>query len=108
MNFTDLATQFERAESGSDSFKSLYQSSFDLMKVDPANAAGYFVVGIAAQAYVRKYEDQGVEPETADRAKALMEGLNALVTEALSRPEAERLGLFSEAAMTYEHEIHLF
>src|SRR5699024_3066226 len=67
VTFADIATQFSQSQSGSDSFKQLHESAFELMKRDPDNAGLYFVVGIAAQTYVIKHEDQAVAPEFADR-----------------------------------------
>ncbi|VTU42681.1 hypothetical protein [Variovorax sp. RA8] len=105
MDFKDIAQRFERAESGTDAFKAFYKEAFQLMKTDPENASLYFVVGIAAQSYVRTYEDQGVAAEFADRAKATLVGFNAKLIEALASEPAMRLKLLSEVATDYEWHV---
>ena len=55
MTFDEAASRFEVAESGTDSFKLLYKSAFRLMTDNPANAAFYFVIGVAAHGYVIQY-----------------------------------------------------
>ena len=105
MRFEDIATRFERAESGTDSFKVLFRNAFELMKGDPDNAGLYFVVGIAAQAYVRRYEDEGVTPEFANRAKAILVDYNAKIAEALASDAQSRLRLLSEVAIDYEWRV---
>lgn len=105
MTFAEIATQFTQAQSGSDSFKQLYKSAFELMKQDADNAGLYFVVGIAAQTYVIKHEDQAVAPEFADRAKASMERFANRAVAALQMPPAERLRALGDIAIDYEwHE----
>lgn len=105
MTFAEIATQFAQSQSGSDSFKQLYQGAFQLMKRDADNAGLYFVVGIAAQTYVIKHEDQAVAPEFADRAKASMERFVDRVVSALQMPPAERLRALGDIAIDYEwHE----
>jgi hypothetical protein len=108
MSFKDIAARFEHAESGTDSFKTLFRDAFQLMKSDPPNAGLYFVIGIAAQAYVRKYEDQGVAPEFADQAKVILVGYNARIVEALSADAAMRLRLLGEVAIDYEWRVNDF
>jgi hypothetical protein len=108
MNFQDAAARFERAESGTDSFKMLFKDAFQAMKDDAPNAGLYFVIGVAAQAYVLKYEDQGVTPEFADRAKALLVGFNAKIVQALASDPATRLRLLGEVAADYEWQVHDF
>ena len=102
MNFQDTATRFERAESGTDSFKILAKDAYQAMKDDAANAGLYFVIGVAAQSYVRRYEDQGVAPEFADRAKAILVGYHAKILPALAADAATRLRLLGEVAVDYE------
>lgn len=102
MSFQDVAERFERAESGTDSFKTLFKEAFQLMTSDPDNAGLYFVIGIAAQAYVRRYEDQGVTPEFADRAKATLAGYTAKIVQALASDAQTRLRLLGEVAIDYE------
>ena len=102
MNFQDIEERFERAQSGTDSFKILFKEAFQLMTSDPDNAGLYFVIGIAAQAYVRKYEDQGVMPEFADHAKTILAGYNTKIVQALASDAVTRLRLLGEVAVDYE------
>ena len=105
MTFAHIAQQFADAQSGSDSFKQLYESAFELMQEDAENAGLYFVVGIAAQTYVVKHEDQAVAPDFADRAKASMERFNSRVAAALAMPATERLRALGDIAIDYQwHE----
>ncbi|HEY9279192.1 MAG TPA: hypothetical protein VIP51_03880 [Eoetvoesiella sp.] len=108
MTFKEITQRFERSESGSDSFKFFYKDVFELMKIDPENAGLYFVVGIAAQTYVIKYEDQAVDPEFADRAKAIVEGFNIRLLDALDMDPADRLRVLGEVAVEYEWEVDAF
>lgn len=102
MTFQEITQRFAQSESGSDSFKRLYEDAFGLMKQDPDNAGLYFVVGIAAQTYVIKYEDQAVAPEFADRAKATLEGFNRRLLAALDLAPAERLRALGGVAVDYQ------
>ncbi|TAN27196.1 MAG: hypothetical protein EPN31_11680 [Castellaniella sp.] len=102
MTFKEITQRFAQSESGSDSFKQFYKDAFQLMKQDPANAGLYFVVGIAAQTYVIKYEDQEVAPEFADRVKATLESFNSRLLAALDMAPAERLKALGEVAVDYE------
>ena len=52
MTFQTLAAAFEQSGAGTDDFKRLYKDAFDLMKSDRANAALYFVIGVAAHVIV--------------------------------------------------------
>ena len=108
MNFQDIAKRFEQTNSGSESFKTLFKDAFQTMKSDPENASLYFVVGVAARAYVRKYEDQAISAEFADRAKSIIVGYNAKVCEALAADPATRLRLLSEVAIDYEWNVTNF
>ncbi|MGJ7530293.1 hypothetical protein [Variovorax sp. GB1P17] len=108
MAFQDIAQRFDSAPSGTDAFKSFYKDAFDLMKADPENAGLYFVVGIAAQSYVRTYEDQGISGEFADAAKATLSGFNAKLLEALASQPPTRLQLLGEIAIAYEWNVHDF
>jgi hypothetical protein len=108
MNFQAVATRFENADSGTDSFKVLYRDAFELMKTDPDNAALYFVVGTVARAYVRRYEDQGVSLESADRATATLVGYNNKVLQALATDAGQRLRLLGEIALDYEWSVSDF
>lgn len=102
MNFQDAAERFERTESGTDSFKNLSKAAFDQMKSDPDNAGLYFLIGTAARAYVRCYEDQGVAPEFADRAKATLVAYNTKIVQALASDANTRVRLLGEVAIDYE------
>mgnify|MGYP001061236169 FL=1 len=108
MTFKEIAQRFERSESGSDSFKIFYKEVFNLMKSDPQNAGLYFVVGVAAQTYVIKYEDQAVDPDFADRAKSTLEGFNKRLQEALEKNADERLRILGEVAVDYEWKVDAF
>ena len=92
MAFQDIAQRFDSAPSGTDAFKSFYKDAFALMKTDPDNAGLYFVVGIAAQSYVRTYEDQGISGDFA----------------ALALEPQKRLQLLGEVAIAYEWDVHDF
>lgn len=102
MTFREITAHFAQSESGSDSFKQFYKDAFALMKRDVDNAGLYFVVGIAAQTYVIKYEDQAVAPEFADRVKATLEGFNQRLLAALDMAPAERLKVLGAVAVDYE------
>ncbi len=108
MNFQETAARFENSAGGSDDFKLLYKDVFQLMGSDSENAALYFVVGIAAQSYVTRYEDQGVTSEFADSAKAILVGFNRKIGEALSADAKTRLRLLGEVASEYQFEVHAF
>lgn len=108
MTFKEIAQRFEQSESGSDSFKFFFKDVFELMKSDPYNAGLYFVVGVAAQTYVIKYEDQAVDPEFADRAKATLEGFNERLLGALEKSADDRLRILGEVAVDYEWKVDAF
>jgi len=108
MNFKDIADRFEHGNSGSESFKTLFKESFLAMQSDPENAGLYFVIGVAARAYVNTYEDQAVSAEFADRAKAIIVGYNAQVCQALAADPATRFRVASEVAMDYEWKVPHF
>ena len=108
MTFKEITQRFAQSESGSDSFKQFYKDAFDLMKADPDNAGLYFVVGIAAQTYVIKYEDQAVEPEFADRAKAALEDLNTRLLGGLEQDAEQRLRVLGQVAVDYQWHIDNF
>lgn len=108
MSFAEIAQVFENGPSGTDQFKAFYRNAFQLMKTDPDNAALYFIVGIAGQAYVLRYEDQGVDPELADRAKATLVNFNRRLVNALQQGSTERLLAASSVAIDYEWEVKEF
>jgi hypothetical protein len=108
MTFQQLAQAFEQGPSGTDQFKVLYKGAFQLMKTDPANAALYFVIGVAAHSYVTNYEDQGVEPAVADEAKARLEGYNRRLVAALAGDAAQRLQAASAIATDYQWDVPNF
>jgi len=105
MSFQDIAAQFAAAESGTDSFKRLYKDSFHLAETEVENAGAYFVIAVIAQAYVRRYEDEAVPTELANRAKALLERFNAKVVEGLKSDAAMRLRLLGEVANEYQAKV---
>ncbi|SFC19651.1 hypothetical protein SAMN05216344_11114 [Polaromonas sp. OV174] len=108
MNFQEAAARFERSESGTDAFKLLYKDAFELMRSDMANAGLYFVIGSAAQSYVRRYEDQGVSGEFADYAKSVLHKFNTRIVEALAAEPATRLAILGEVAAEYQLHVSEF
>ncbi|MFT3719687.1 hypothetical protein [Pseudorhodoferax sp.] len=108
MSFPEIAQRFAETSSGTDAFKVFYKEAFKLMQADPVNASLYFVPGIAAQSFVRNYEDQGITTEFADRSKAILVEFNAKIVQALASDPAERLRLLSEVALAYEWNVHDF
>jgi hypothetical protein len=108
MNFKQLTDQFNESSLGTDAFKNLYRSAFDLMKEDANNASLYFVIGTAARAFVMRYEDQGLSSEFVDEAKATMRRMNEKILSALASDPAGRLRLLSEVAMDYEWNVTAF
>ena len=108
MTFDEAASRFEIAESGTDSFKLLYKSAFRLMTDNPANAAFYFVIGVAAHGYVIQYEDQGVSPEFADKAKAIVVNFNKKIVQALASPPEVGLRLLGEVTADYQFNVSEF
>lgn len=108
MNFQDIAAQFAVAESGTDSFKKLYKDSFHLAETEVENAGLYFTIGVIAQAYVRRYEDEAVPTELANRAKALLEKFNGKIVKGLAGDAATRVRLLGEVANEYQAQVHDF
>lgn len=108
MTFKEISDRFSTDHSGTDAFKTLYRGAFDLMKADVHNAGLYFVIGVAAQAFVQRYEDQGITPEFADNAKARMSALTTKVVAALDAEPAQRLLMLGEVATEYEWDISIF
>ena len=108
MTFQDTATRFEQSDAGTDDFKRLYKEAFEQMKSDPSNAALYFVVGVAAHAYVIQYEDQAVTAELAEGAKNTLVGFCRKIRQALASDPAARLALAGEIASEYQFDVHSF
>lgn len=108
MTFKQISDQFNDSGLGTDAFKTLYKSAFDLMKADPSNASLYFVIGTAARAFVMRYEDQALSGEFVDEAKATMHRMNEKILTALASEPAERLRLSSEVAIDYEWNVTAF
>ena len=108
MTFQATAAQFEKSDGGTDDFKRLYKEAFDLMKTDSANAGLYFVIGVAAHAYVIRYEDQAVTTELAESAKAALVGFNTKISQALTADAATRLALLGEVASDYQFRVTSF
>lgn len=108
MTFQTTAAQFERSGGGTDDFKRLYKEAFDLMKTDSANAALYFVIGVAAHAYVIRYEDQAVTTELAESAKTTLVGFCRKLEQALAGDPASRLALLGEVASDYQFRVSSF
>lgn len=108
MTFQETAAQFEKSDGGTDDFKRLYKEAFELMKTDSTNAALYFVIGVAAHAYVMRYEDQAVTTELAESAKAALVGFNAKINKALASDAQTRLVLLGEVANEYQFIVTSF
>ena len=108
MTFQTLAAAFEQSGAGTDDFKRLYKGAFELMKSDSANAALYFVIGVAAHAYVVQYEDQGVAPEISEAAKKALVSYCTKIGQALAADPATRLAQLGEDASANQFEIHNF
>ena len=108
MNFQETAVRFEQSDAGTDDFKRLYKDAFELMKSDSANAALYFVIGVAAHAYVIQYEDQAVTSELAESAKATLVGFGKKICRALAADAATRLALVGEIASEYQFHVTNF
>ena len=108
MTFNVEASRFAAAESGTDSFKLLYKAAFVLMTQQPADAAFFFVIGVAAHNYVLKYEDQGVSPESADKAKAVMVGFNKKIAQALASAPDVGIKLLGEVSADYQFHVQEF
>lgn len=108
MTFKEIAAQFEAAESGTDSFKRLYKDAFHLAESAADNAGSYFVIATIAQAYVRRYEDEAVSVDQANRAKALLMRFNAKIVQGLNSDAATHLRLLGEVANEYQAQIHDF
>ena len=106
--FDEEASRFAQAESGTDSFKLLYKAAFALMTQEPANAAFFFVIGVAAHGYVTQYEDQGVSPEAADKAKATLVAFNKKIAQALASKPDVGLRLLGEVTSDYQFKVHDF
>lgn len=108
MTYRNAIEIFEKSESGTDSFKSLYRSLLQLMQSDPSDAGAYYVLATAAHNYVLRYEDQAVEVETADQAKAALLELCKRYASALHGSAEDRLSALSSIAMDYEWKIKIF
>ena len=104
-DFSDTAAQFEKSPGGTDDFKRLYKKAFELMKRDAENAAVYFVIGVAAHAYVIQYEDQAVTAECAEAAKSALVRFCRKAVQALTAEPATRLALLGEIASEYQFDI---
>ena len=108
MTFQETAAQFEKSDGGTDDFKRLYKEAFELMKGDSANAGLYFVIGVAAHAYVMRYEDQAVTMELAESAKAALVGINTKILQAIAADATTRLKLLGEVASEYQFRVTSF
>jgi len=108
MTFQDIAEAFQSGPSGTDQFKAFYKSAFQLMETDPENAVLYFVVGVASQAYVIRYEDQAVAPGLADKAKATIVDFNNRLLRSLAHGPKERLSAVNSVANDYEWRVREF
>ena len=78
------------------------------MTDDPANAAFYFVINVAAHGYVIQYENQGVSLEFVDKGKAIVVSLNKKITQALASPAEAGLRLLGEVTADYQFNVPEF
>ncbi len=108
LDFETVAQRFAQAEPGTDAFKEFFRNAYHLMKLDPENAALYFIVGVAAHAYSTTYEDQGVSPETAENAKSILQGYNAKIVQGLQADAQSKMRLLNEVALHYEWQVTNF
>ncbi len=108
MTYQNAIDAFERSESGTDSFKNLYRSLLQLMKADPADAAAYYILATAAHNYVLRYEDQALEAETADGAKASLLDLCKRFAKASKGSAEDKLSALSSIASDYEWRVVSF
>jgi hypothetical protein len=108
MNFQETAARFEHSGAGTDDFKHLSKDAFELMSSDTGNAGLYFVIGVAAHAYVTQYADQGVTKEFAEHAKAILVGFNKKISQALTSDANTRLLLLGEVATEYQLRVTEF
>jgi hypothetical protein len=108
MDFPELVRTFEQAPAATDSFKVLYRQCFDLMKTDPENAALLFILGKIAQAFVRRYEDQGLDPAFVDETKAYAVRVCRKLLAAMGSTPMERLVAAGEVATEYEWHVTAF
>ena len=108
MSFDEIARRFAVSPSGTDLFKAFYKDAFEIMKTDVENAGLYFVVGIAAQSFVRKYEDQGLTADFVDGAKNILVSMNQKLILAMASEPATRLRMLGEVAIAYEWDVSTF
>ena len=108
MDFTAIAEKFSTSSAGTDSFKELHKNLSLLIAKDNENAALYFVLAIIAQAYVRRYEDQAVPSDFAQRVKARFLNFIEKIQHGLASDSATRLTMLNEITCEYELTIAEF
>ncbi|MES2026567.1 MAG: hypothetical protein V4448_13530 [Pseudomonadota bacterium] len=72
MNLTEIVSQFETREAGTDSYVELRAQCLSLIDNDANNAAAYFLIANFARSYVILYEEEAVTIDVARKAKTLM------------------------------------
>lgn len=102
MSYLNVIEAFEKGESGTDSFKSLYKSLLKLMQTDPSHAAACYIIASAAHNYVLRYEDQAIDVQVADAAKAVLTELCQRYAATIDRPAEERIAALNSIARDYE------
>ncbi|GBU09950.1 hypothetical protein AwWohl_10880 [Gammaproteobacteria bacterium] len=102
MNFQEIATEFKESAPGTDSFKRLYKSCFEIMLLDPSNASLYFVIGIASQAYVVRYEDQAISNEFAEKSKKTLDIFIDKILIALKSDNEQKILILNEITSHYQ------
>lgn len=91
MTFSDAVTAFAKSLPGTDAYVNLRRAMQTLIRLEPANAAVYFLIFGFARTYVMLYEDQEVSPEFAeDNQKVMLSYLNVL-NEALKSGDVANL-----------------
>lgn len=108
MNFSDTVERFKESLAGTDAFKALAKNCFELVKTDRENAGLYFVAGVAARAFVMRYEDQGLSSEFVESSKATMLGMCEKLVSALQSERGDRLLVLGEVAHEYEWVVTAF
>jgi len=73
-----------------------------LMQSDPADAAACYIIASAAHNYVLRYEDQAIDAQVADSAKAILTELCKRYAASVGRSAEERLAALNSIARDYE------
>ena len=74
MTITDAKNQFESTPACTEAFKKLSVEMRHLIEHDIVNAASYLIIYEISWHYFISFEDQGLEPKVAEKAKRQMLG----------------------------------